>query len=377
VIGPGGVASGLILLLGLLLSACAAPAPGAARPEPAAPAQSPAAQAGAAPAPAAAAVAPASATAPAGAPAPISIHVVHNAVAGSQALLNVIQEGGLFTQHGLVVEISNASPRATTASLLTGEVPVMVSSGIHAITAGLAGGDTVIAAGGIGTLDTSLWTRDITDPAALRDRRIGVSTFGDAADFAARFAARRWGLDPNRDLQILQTGQPAERLAALQSGAVDATIIQPPLTVVARKAGLQQLAQISDLGLEYQHTSVVTTRARLESDPEIVERFVRAWAEGVYYYRANPEASRAAVGRFMNLEDPEALAETYERYIQWYSRPPYPNLRGIQTMLDQLTEEDERARNARPEDFVDVRFLDKLNAAGQFQRWEQQYPAAQ
>jgi hypothetical protein len=104
---------------------------------------------------------------------------------------------------------------------------------------------------------------------------------------------------------------------------------------------------------------------------------VRAWAEGVYYYRANPDASRAAVGRFMSLEDPEALAETYERYIQWYSRPPYPNLRGIQTILEQLGEEDERARGVRPEDFVDTRFMDKLSAGGQFQRWEQQYPAAQ
>src|SRR5262249_42558471 len=168
VIGPEGVASGLILLLALLLSGCAPSAPSAARPEPAAPAHSTGTQAGAAPAPAGAAVAPASATAPAGARAPIAIHVVHNAVAGSQALLNVIQEAGLFTQHGLVVEVSNASPRATTASLLTGEVPVMVSSGIHAITAGLAGGDTVIAAGGTGTPGTSLGSGRITDPAALR-----------------------------------------------------------------------------------------------------------------------------------------------------------------------------------------------------------------
>src|SRR5262249_14444667 len=130
-----------------------------------------------------------------------------------------------------------------------------------------------------------------------------------AADFAARFAARKWGLDPTADVQILQTGQPAERLAALQAGAVDATIIQPPLTVLARKAGLYQLAEVADLGLEYQHTGVVAKRGRLATDAEVLERFVSAWAEGVYYYRARPEAARAAVGRFMNLDDPDALAE--------------------------------------------------------------------
>ncbi len=357
---PGRGACGLVLGLGLVLtllsSACGAPA-------------APARESGGAPA------APAAAPAEPAPPAPIPVRVLHSAVSGSQALLNVIQEGGLFAQHGLVVEISNASPRATIASLLSGEVPLVISSGVHVVSAGLAGGDTVIVAGGLGTVDLSLWTREALDPAGLRGRRIGVSTFGDAPDFAARFALRRWGLDPNRDVEILQTGQPPERLTALQAGAVDATILQPPLTTLARRAGFYQLAQIADLGLEYQHTCVVTTRARLAAEPEVVERFVSAWSEGVYYYRARPEAARAAVGRFMGLEDPEALAETYEQYNQWYSRPPYPTLRGVQTVLDQLVESgDERARTARPEDFVDTRFLDKLSASGQLQRWEQQYP---
>jgi len=308
----------------------------------------------------------------------ISVRVMHNAVAGSQALLQVIQDAGLFTQHGLAVEIANATPRATTAALLAGETPLMISSGIHAVSAGLAGGDTVIISGGINTLDSSLWTREPLSPEGLRGKRLGVSTFGDAADFAARFAARRWGLDPTRDLEIVQVGQPGERLAALQSGAVDATIIQPPLTVVARKAGLHQLAEMAELGLEYQHTGVVTTRGRLTPDAPVLERFVSAWAEGVYYYRARPEEARAAVGRFMKLDDPAALTETYERYINWYTRPPYPTLPGIAAILEQIAESgDERARTARPEDFVDTRFLDQLQAAGRFAQWDRQYPPAQ
>ena len=126
---------------------------------------------------------------------------------------------------------------------------------MHVVGAGLAGGDTVMVAGGISTLDTSIWTREAIEPVELAGRRIAVSTFGDAADFAVRFAARRWGLDPSRDLQILQMGQPGERLAALEAGAVDATIIQPPLTTLARRAGFHMLADIADLGLDYQHTA--------------------------------------------------------------------------------------------------------------------------
>lgn len=96
---PRPLVAALAPLLAIALSGCAAPAPA---PSAAQPAASPAIASAAAPAPAP------PAAAPAAPPAPIAIRVVHNAVAGSQALLNVIQEAGLFTQHGLIVEIGNA-----------------------------------------------------------------------------------------------------------------------------------------------------------------------------------------------------------------------------------------------------------------------------
>jgi len=344
-----------------LAAACSAPA------APAVPAAPPSA-APSAPAPAAGAP-----TAP---PAPLRLHIVHTAVAGSQALLQVIQDAGLFGQNGLEVEWTNVSARGASAALLSGEVPLIVGSGAQVVASGLGGGDTVIVAAAVNTLDTSIWTRDVAEPAELRGRRIGIATFGDSTDFAARFAARRWGLDPTTDLQIVQIGQPPERLAALQSGAVDATIIQPPLTIQARQAGLRKLTEMADLGLEYQHTVAISTRSKINDDPEPVERFVRAWSEGVYYYSAHPEVARAAVGRFMHLDDPEALEETYTHYRRLYARPPYPTLEGIRAIIDVAADEDPRARTARPEDFVDTRFLDRLQADGQFQRWAEQYPAA-
>src|SRR5439155_8319524 len=103
---------------------------------------------------------PAPPPAAAAAPPLTTIHVLHNAVAGSQALINVVNEAGLFARHGLAVEVANASPRATTAALLAGEVPLTIASGVHVVGAGLAGGDTVMVAGGIGTPDPSSGTRE-------------------------------------------------------------------------------------------------------------------------------------------------------------------------------------------------------------------------
>src|SRR5262249_52901998 len=74
------------------------------------------------------------------------------------------------------------------------------------------------------------------------------------------------------------------------------TIIQPPLTTLARRAGFHKLADIADLSLEYQHTGVVSTRARVAAETDVVARFVGAWSEGVYYYRAHRAEARAAGG---------------------------------------------------------------------------------
>jgi ABC-type nitrate/sulfonate/bicarbonate transport system substrate-binding protein len=288
----------------------------------------------------------------------------------------VAQEAGLLAKHGLEVELTNVGGRAATQGLLSGELSAIVSSGIEVVASGLAGGDAVIVASGLNTLDMSIWARGVTQPAGLRGKRVGVSQIGESTDFAMRYALRQWGLEPGTDVEVLQTGQPPQRLAALETGAVEATIIQPPLTVRARKAGLQKLAEVADMGLEYQHTSLIATRRRLAEDPEPIGRLVRAWAEAMYYYRAQPEASQTAVGRFMQLEDPEALAETYAHYDRLYVRPPYPTLKGLQAILDVLADEDARARDHRPEEFVDTGLLDRLQQAGQFQTWEQQYPPA-
>jgi ABC-type nitrate/sulfonate/bicarbonate transport system substrate-binding protein len=355
-------------LVVLLLAACA---PAAAPANPAAPATSPAQPAASAPASSPPAVGgPGEPSSP---PPLIKARVVHSAIAGSQAILQVIEDAGLFARHGLEVETSNIGGRVATAGLLSGEYPLVVTSGAEVVSAGMAGGDVVTVAVALNTLDTSIWTHDAMEPAGLRGKRIGVTQLGDSTDFAARFATRRWGLDPATDIQIVQIGQPPERLAALESGAVDATILQPPLTTRARKLGFTKLADVANLGLEYQHTVVISTKKRLAEDPEPVARFVRAWSEGLYYYRANPEPARASVGKFMRLDDPEALAETYTHYRGLYAIPPYPTLKGLQAIIDVFAETDERARGLRPEDLVDTRFLDALQTSGQFDAWDRQY----
>ena len=253
----------------------------------------------------------------------IKTRVVHSAIAGSQALLQVIEDAGIFARHGLEVETTNIGGRTATAGLLSGEYPLVVTSGAEVAGAGMAGGDVVTAAVALNTLDTSIWTRDVREPTDLRGKRIGVTQLGDSTDYAARFAARRWGLDPTSDIQIVQVGQPPERLAALESGAVDATILQPPLTTRARKLDLTKLADVASLGLDYQHTVVISTRKRLAEDPEPVARFVRAWTEDLITTAPTPNR-RAPQSASSWPRRPRSVSRDLRDYRGLYVVPPYP-----------------------------------------------------
>jgi ABC-type nitrate/sulfonate/bicarbonate transport system substrate-binding protein len=209
----------------------------------------------------------------------------------------------------------------------------------------------------------------IKKPADLRGKKLGVSRFNSADDFATRFALRTWGLAPVQDVAVLQIGEQSARLTALRAGAIDVTALQPPLTAVARKEGFTELTRLSGLGLEYLQTCVTTTRAMTRTHEDLLRRFVRAVVEGIHFYKTNKEASLAAIGKFMKLSDRAALEESYTTYaLTLTPRAPVPTARGIQTILDDLARTDPRAGNARAEQFMDPRFVRELQDGGVIDR---------
>ncbi len=293
--------------------------------------------------------------------------VIHSSVSGSQAVLFVTRDARIFEGQGLDVDIRFvAGGPVAIQSLLAGEVQAAVMAGPAAVAANLAGADVAVIMGLIQTMEHVMFTRaSIRKREDLKGKKLAVSRYNSADDFAARLALRKWGLTPEKDVAILQLGEQAARLTALQAGSVDATLIQPPLTVVARKAGFTELAALADLGMDYLGTCVVTTRTLIRTREDLVRRFVRAFVEGIHFYRTNEEASLASIQRFMKLTDREAIEEAYRAYaLKFTPRAPYPTLKGIQTILDDLGTKDPKARTANPADFTDPRFVRELDEAG-------------
>ena len=125
------------------------------------------------------------------------------------------------------------------------------------------------------------------------------------------------------------------------------------------------MADLQMLGLEYQHTGLATTRATIKSRPDLVRNVMRAYIEGIHYYKTHRAESLAILAKYLKTNDTQVLTEIYEDIgLRLTAMKPYPTLRGIEIMLRELAGSQPKAATARPEDFVDLSFVKELDASG-------------
>lgn len=298
---------------------------------------------------------------------PTEIKVVYSSLSGSNVPVWIAQERGFYRKHGLKVNLIFATGRLPTQALVAGEVHFISTAATASTPAAVAGADIVILAGASNVSPLEIFSRpDITRPEQLRGKRLGITTFGSATDAAARFALPKWGLQPGKDVTILQLGGVSEVLAALGSGAIDAGIISDPTTIAARKAGFFRLARMQDLGLKVQHAAIVAQRSYTQANPNLTERFLRAFGEAIRYFHANREGTVEVMAKYLRRMDREVIAESYENHLSIIPKIPYPTVEGIQFILDELGERDPRARKFKPKDLIDTSFIEKLEREGFF-----------
>ena len=295
------------------------------------------------------------------------VNISHSAVSGSQAILFVTRDAGFFKKYDIdlqIVFVAGAPPNI--AALVSGDLDLTIFAGPAAIAANLEGANTVVLMTYINTMEHTFITRpNIKKPADLKGRKFGIARPGATDDYGVRVAFKKWGLDADKDITFLSVGTQPSRFAAVQTGMVDATLLQPPFTVKARQEGLLELASLGELGLDYIGTSLATTRQTIQKKENIVRRFVRAIVEGVHFYKTQKEASMQSIAKFTKLTDRASLEEAYSTYaIKYMARVPYPSLKGVETILEDLAKTNPKAKGADPRRFVEPRFLKELEDNG-------------
>jgi ABC-type nitrate/sulfonate/bicarbonate transport system substrate-binding protein len=299
----------------------------------------------------------------------MKVRVNWSAIAAGQSGIWIAHDEGLFKKNGLDVELLHIpSSSLIIQTILAGEVAISYVDGRNTIQSNLTGSDVVLIAGVTNRFPFTFMARpEFKRVSDLRGKRIGVTRVGSSTHTVTLYVLNQAGLKPG-DYEIVPLGEVPNILIALAAGRIDAGPLSSPTTIRARKAGLVALAAPAKDGPEYVSIAVGATRAYIRANAEIVRRFMRAYAEAVHLFKTSKPIALKALQKYTRVTDLEILEETHKEYRELMESVPYTSRRGIETILAELAVSDPRARQAKPDDFVDMRFVAELERDGFFEK---------
>ena len=291
------------------------------------------------------------------------IHAGYGGIAGYQLPLWVNKEAGISRKYGIELEtllISGGS--LNMQALLAGSIQMSQNSASAAIQSALRGAPVVLVATLENRMPLQIIARpEIKTPQQLIGKKIGILRFGGSNDTGVQWALRAWKIDP-RQVTILQSGATNARMTALTLGQIDATILSYPEIHIARKRGMNVLADIGEFSA-YPNTSLLFTRSFIERQRPLAKNLLRSQIEAIHYVRTNRDGSIKALKKYLRVDDMEAVAATYDFFSERLESMPRPNLEGLRNILREM---DAPQRN--PQEFVDTTLLDEIEKDGFIQR---------
>lgn len=290
------------------------------------------------------------------------------AISGPHAVLWVAREANLFEKNGLRVDVAYIRSGSTMGqALVAGEIQMAQMGGPAALAAGVAGFDVTLIAVALNTTPIVIMGK-VSKMEELKGKGIGVTRYGSNTDISARFAIRKFGLQPEKDVALLQLEDYPGIMGGLQSGRIAAGALADPFTDHAKKLGYKEIADIASLGLEFPFVSIIAKKTYLRDNADVAQRFVRAYTEAIALYKNNRELAMKVTSKYTGIKDPAILSSTVNFYAPKLARVPYPTIGGIRFVLDQIAARDARAKNVNPESFMDVRYVKQLDESGFIQR---------
>jgi NitT/TauT family transport system substrate-binding protein len=284
---------------------------------------------------------------------------------GSSAPYWIAKEAGIFKKYGLDTELIfiNGSTRGV-QSMIAGEIDFAGAVGTSAINGQLAGGDVIIVDSLVNTLPYYIIGKpNIKSPEDLKGRTAASHIPGTSADFAVRLALRKFGID-YKDIQAVMVGGATARVAAVINGQVDFTMVTDSGKILGEKAGLKVIVDMAKLKIPFQFTCTVTTRALIQQRPNTVENMVKAVAEAVHFFKNSKQETIKIMSKYTRGQKPDVLLGSWLAYNELLEEDTYPTLAGLNDTLTVQANWDPKAASAKAENFVDLRFVEKLKKSG-------------
>ena len=289
--------------------------------------------------------------------------VFYPSPAGSWMIPVIAKEAKYFEREGLTVEYVRVGGSSRIVAALLGGSAQIIHAGEPAIIPAVQrGADTVVIAAMNHAVQHRLMGRpEIKDVKDLKGKPVGITTFGSTSDYVLRFALQKYGLDPNKDVSIIQTGGQPEGLLAMSAGKIYAQRMGFPFHLKAQQMGMRELVDFSKLGLEENVGAMITTRAFIAQKRGTVLRYLRAFIRGMQRFKTDKEFAKKVYGKFASINDDALLEANWQEYAGHLLRVPRPTVKGIQQVIESGTV---GKVDVKPDRLVDMSLVDELEKSG-------------
>ena len=276
------------------------------------------------------------------------------------------KEANLFEKYGFEPEMIYVQGVQLIAVQVAGQLDFSSVSGLVFLQASVEGSDLILLASSNDSQPMKLMVHSgITGPKDLRGKTVAVTRFGSLTDLLLRPVLKNWGLEPQKDVNLLQIGRLPDMVLAIAQKKVDGGVISFPNSLQAEKMGVKTLLDFAESGLDIPSTTVVASRKYATSHREVVLRFLKAYIEGTRRLLTDKELGIRALRKYGGVNDRELLTTTYDLFTTRYTKKvPTINPKTVETALNLLAEGNPKARGRKAEEFMDTSFIDELESTG-------------
>jgi NitT/TauT family transport system substrate-binding protein len=248
-----------------------------------------------------------------------------------------------------------------TQAFVAGDVQMMIVAAASPIRAAAQGAEVKFVGGVMDKEVLTLITSPaIKSPADMKGAKLAIDRLGDYTEFLARAVLGKLNLTPDKDVSLIQIGSQTSRFAALKSGVVQSTFVAPPLTLLAKQAGLNLLIDLASLGIPSSAASFVVLRSTQQRRGNEVYKVLLAMGKGLRLYKSNKDAAIKGLAQFMQLKDPAALEETWRVHAPLYKDVPSPAVDGVRVVKDFLGKSDPNVAKLMTDNLIDAQYVSQL-----------------
>jgi len=294
--------------------------------------------------------------------------VGYSAVSATNSPFWVIKDAGFFKQEGLDADLIYIASSFTMAqAMLAREVAVSTANSQVVVDSGLEGGSLVAIGAVINVVAFYVMAPpEIKSIEDLKGKPVGVTRFGASTDFGLRKLLVKYGLEPGRDVPILQIGGMPEIAAAISKRTIYAAPMSYPMAYKAQEAGMRILYNLAKEDIPFMHVGITTSRAFLKERRAQAKAFLRAYGRAVHFMHTRKNETKAILARYTKINDPGMLEGSLQYAYDFVEKVPLVKSQAFQVTLEESGKKNPKAKQAKAEQFYDNTLVQELINEGFF-----------